>query len=55
VRHLFLDAGNGFQPRFASFTAGLVIVLAAALACGVFALAGIVPGIDPLNLAGGAS
>lgn len=54
VRHLFLDAGNGFHPRFASFTAGLVIVLAAALACGVFTLAGLVPGIDPLNLTGGA-
>ncbi|MEZ6029785.1 MAG: succinate dehydrogenase, cytochrome b556 subunit [Hyphomonadaceae bacterium] len=55
VRHLFLDAGNGFAPKFASLTAGVVFVLAVALAVAIWLLAGLVPGVDPLNLAGAAS
>lgn len=54
VRHLFLDAGKGFAPKFASFTSGVVIVLSVVLAVGVWLLAGLVPGVDPLNLAGAA-
>ena len=54
VRHLVMDAGKGYTPKFASFTAGLVIVLALALAVGVWMLSGLVPGVDPLNLAGAA-
>ena len=51
VRHLFMDAGKGFNPKLASFTAGLVLVLSVALAVAVWLLAGLVPGVDPLNLA----
>jgi len=54
IRHLFLDGGKGFAPRFASFTAGLVLVLSVALAVAIWLLAGLVPGVDPLNLAGAA-
>lgn len=54
VRHLFWDAGKGFNPKFASFTGGLVIVLALALAVAIWLVAGLVPGIDPLNMTGAA-
>lgn len=54
VRHLMMDAGAGYKPKFASFTAGLVFVLAVALAVGVWVLSGLVPGVDPLNMTGAA-
>jgi succinate dehydrogenase / fumarate reductase cytochrome b subunit len=54
ARHLVMDAGKGFNPKVASFTAALVFVLAIALAVGVWFLSGLVPGIDPLNMTGGA-
>lgn len=54
VRHLVWDAGHGFTPKLASFTGTLVILLGIALAIAVWAIAGLVPGVDPLRLAGGA-
>lgn len=54
VRHLFMDAGKGFNPKFASFTAGLALVIAVALAIAVWILAGLVPGVDPLHMTGAA-
>jgi hypothetical protein len=50
-----MDTGKGYPPKFASFTAGLVIVLAFALAVAIWYLAGLVPGVDPLNMTGAAS
>jgi succinate dehydrogenase / fumarate reductase cytochrome b subunit len=50
LRHLSMDAGKGFNPKFASFTAGLVLVLAVALSVGIWMLAGLGPGVDPLNM-----
>ncbi len=50
VRHLSMDAGKGFNPKFASFTAGLVLVLAVILSVAIWMLAGLVPGVDPLNM-----
>lgn len=55
VRHLFLDTGRGLEPKFASFTAGLVFVLAVVGAVAIWYLAGLVPGFDPLNLTAGAA
>jgi len=55
LRHLVMDAGAGFNPKFAGFTAGLAIVLAAVLAVAIWYLAGLVPGFDPLNMTGAAS
>jgi succinate dehydrogenase / fumarate reductase cytochrome b subunit len=65
LRHLVMDTGKGYPPKFASFTAGLVIVLAVALAVAIvlaavlavaiWYLAGLVPGVDPLNMTGAAS
>lgn len=52
VRHLFMDAGKGFNPKFASFTAGLALVLSIALAVAIWLLAGLVPGVDPLHVTG---
>ena len=52
VRHLFMDAGKGFNPKFASFTAGLTLVLSVALAVAIWLLAGLVPGVDPLHMTG---
>lgn len=54
IRHLFLDAGRGLNPKFASFTAGLVLVLAIVVALAIWLLTGLVPGVDPLNLTGAA-
>jgi succinate dehydrogenase / fumarate reductase cytochrome b subunit len=54
ARHLVMDAGKGYKPKFASFTAALVFVLALALAVGVWFLSGLVPGVDPLNMTGAA-
>jgi succinate dehydrogenase / fumarate reductase cytochrome b subunit len=49
VRHLVMDAGMALNPKFASFLSGLIIVLALALAVGIWMLSGLVPGVDPLN------
>lgn len=54
VRHLIWDAGAGFNPKQASFMSGLIVVLAVAGAVVAWLLLGVVPGIDPLNLAGAA-
>ena len=54
VRHLVMDAGAGLTPKFSSFASGLVIVLAAVLAVAIWLLAGLVPGVDPLNMTGAA-
>jgi succinate dehydrogenase / fumarate reductase cytochrome b subunit len=54
VRHLFWDAGHGFNPKFASFTGGMVIVLSIVMAVAVWLLTGLVPGVDPLNMTGAA-
>lgn len=55
VRHLFLDSGAGFAPKFASFTSALVLVFAIALAVAIWFLSGLVPGVDPLNMTAGAT
>jgi hypothetical protein len=47
-----MDTGTGYKPKFASFTAGFVFVLALALAVGIWLLSGLVPGVDPLNMTG---
>lgn len=54
VRHLFMDAGKGLNPKTGSFLAGLVLVLAVVLAVAIWLLAGLVPGVDPLRLTGAA-
>lgn len=55
LRHLVMDAGQGYTPKLASLTAGLVIVLAAVMAVAIWLLAGLVPGVDPLNMTGATS
>jgi succinate dehydrogenase / fumarate reductase cytochrome b subunit len=52
VRHLFWDAGHGFNPSFASLTGWLVIVLSIVGTVAIWIAAGLVPGVDPLGLAG---
>jgi succinate dehydrogenase / fumarate reductase, cytochrome b subunit len=54
VRHLFWDAGKGFNPKFASFVGAVNLVLAIVLAVAIWLLTGLVPGIDPLNMTGAA-
>jgi len=54
VRHLFWDAGKGFNPKFASFIGAVNLVLAVVLAVAIWLLAGLVPGIDPLHMTGAA-
>jgi len=54
LRHLVWDAGIGFRPKQASFTSGLIVVLSVAGAVAIWLLLGLVPGIDPLNMTGGA-
>jgi succinate dehydrogenase / fumarate reductase, cytochrome b subunit len=54
IRHLTMDAGVGFRPKFASFTASMVLIFAIALAAAVWIVLGLVPGFDPLGMAGGA-
>lgn len=49
VRHLFWDAGKGFNPKFASFTGLLTMVLSVVLAVAVWVLAGLVPGVPSLQ------
>ena len=52
IRHLVMDAGLALNPKFASFLSGLVLVLSVALAVAIWLLAGLVPGVDPLNITG---
>lgn len=52
IRHLVMDAGRALNPKFASFLSGLVLVLSVALAVAIWLLAGLVPGVDPLNITG---
>ena len=54
VRHLFLDAGAGLHPKFASFTATLVLIAGIVLAIAIWVLAGLIPGIDPLGFSSAA-
>lgn len=54
LRHLFWDAGKGFNPKFASFLGAVILVSAVALAVAVWLLAGLVPGVDPLHMTGAA-
>lgn len=52
VRHLIWDAGSGLNPKSASFTGWLVLVVSVLGSVAIFVLAGLVPGVDPLGLAG---
>jgi succinate dehydrogenase / fumarate reductase cytochrome b subunit len=52
VRHLVWDAGHGFQPATANFTGWLVLLLSIVGAVGIWLVAGLVPGIDPLGVWG---
>ncbi len=54
LRHLFWDAGKGFNPKFASLLGAIILVSAAALAVAIWLLSGLVPGIDPLHMTGAA-
>lgn len=54
LRHLFWDAGKGFNPKFASFLGALILVAALALAVAIWLLSGLVPGVDPLHMTGAA-
>lgn len=53
IRHLVWDIGHGFQPKFASFTGSLVILLSIVAAVAIWVAMGLVPGVDPFGLAGG--
>lgn len=51
VKHLVFDAGYGFNPKFASAMATLVLILSVVIAAAVFLLAGLVPGVpSPLRV-----
>ena len=54
LRHLFWDAGAGFNPKFASFMGALILVSSVVLAVAIWMLSGMVPGVDPLNMTGAA-
>jgi succinate dehydrogenase / fumarate reductase cytochrome b subunit len=54
LRHLVWDAGLGFNPKQASFTSGLILVLSVAGSVAIWLLLGLVPGVDPLNVVGAA-
>ncbi len=54
IRHLVWDAGHGFNPKQASLVSGLIIGLSVAGSVAIWLLLGLVPGVDPLNLAGAA-
>ncbi len=54
VRHLIWDAGAGFNPKQASFISGLILVVSVAGSVAIWLLLGLVPGVDPLNIAGAA-
>jgi succinate dehydrogenase / fumarate reductase, cytochrome b subunit len=51
VKHLVMDAGNGFNPKGASFWSTLVLVASVVVAIAIWVLAGLIPGVDPLGLA----
>lgn len=55
LRHLIWDSGAGFQPKQASLVSGLIIVLSVAGSIAIWLLLGLVPGVDPLNVAGAVS
>lgn len=55
LRHLFWDAGRGFNPRFASFMGAVIFLSAIALAIAVWVVAGLTPGFDLLSLSGARS
>jgi succinate dehydrogenase / fumarate reductase, cytochrome b subunit len=50
LRHLFWDAGAGFNPKLASFVGGVILVLAVVGAVAIWVLGGLLPGIDPLGI-----
>ncbi|MBS0483456.1 MAG: succinate dehydrogenase, cytochrome b556 subunit [Proteobacteria bacterium] len=54
LRHLFWDAGKGFNPKFASTMGAIILVSSLALAVAIWLLAGLVPGVDPLHMTGAA-
>lgn len=54
LRHLFWDAGKGFNPKFASFMGAIILVSAVVLAVAIWLLSGLVPSVDPLNMTGAA-
>ncbi len=47
LRHLFWDAGAGFNPKFASFLSTLIILGAVALTAGVFVWSYTIPAPTP--------
>lgn len=52
LRHLFWDAGKGFNPKFASAMGAIILVSSVALAVAIWLLSGLVPGVDPLHMTG---
>ncbi len=54
VRHLVWDAGHGFRIATANATGWLVLLLSIAGTAAIWVLAGLVPGVDPLAIAGAA-
>jgi succinate dehydrogenase / fumarate reductase cytochrome b subunit len=51
VKHLVFDAGHGFNPKFASTMATLVLILSVVVAAAIWLLAGLVPGVpSPLGV-----
>ncbi|MEZ5938789.1 MAG: succinate dehydrogenase, cytochrome b556 subunit [Hyphomonadaceae bacterium] len=46
LRHLVLDSGAGFEPKSASVTAWVVLVLSVVAAAAVWIFAGLVPGLS---------
>jgi succinate dehydrogenase / fumarate reductase cytochrome b subunit len=45
IRHLFLDAGKGLQPKLASATATLTVLIAVLASAAIWIFAGLVPGV----------
>ncbi len=54
LRHLFWDAGKGFNPKFASTMGAIILASSVVLAVAIWLLAGLVPGVDPLHMTGAA-
>lgn len=54
VRHLVWDTGHGFNPKQASFTSAVILVVSVVGSVAIWFLLGLVPGFDPLNIAGAA-
>ncbi len=46
IRHLFLDSGKGLQPKMASATATLTLLIAILAAAAIWVFAGLVPGVS---------